>query len=256
MVKEPHEIAAMREAGALLADVVAEVRSQVAVGVSTRDLDALAARLIRDGGALAPFLGYVTSPDIAPFPATICASPNAQVVHGIPTATPLKDGDIISLDFGLSLRGYHADSAFTMAVGQVDPEIQRLLDATEQSLYEGAARAVAGNRIGDIGQAVQAYAEGFGFGVVRDYVGHGIGRQLHEPPSVPNYGKAGRGALLKSGMVLAIEPMINQGTAETRVLKDGWTVVTADGKLSAHFEHTVLVTPRGPEILTARRDRR
>jgi methionyl aminopeptidase len=256
MVKEPHEIAAMRDAGALLADVIAEVRSHVAPGVSTKELDAVADRLIREAGAIPPFLGYVVSQDIAPFPASICASPNSQVVHGIPSEAPLRAGDIISLDFGLILRGYHADSAITVAVGAVDPEVQRLLDVTEQSLYEGAARAVAGNRIGDIGHAVQAYAEGFGYGVVRDYVGHGIGRQLHEPPSVPNYGKPGRGTLLKAGMVLAIEPMINQGIAETRVLKDGWTVVTADGKLSAHFEHTVLVTPKGPEILTARRDRR
>ncbi len=238
----------MRNSGRRLAEVAAVVREAVRVGISTDELDAIAAEETRKRDAVPAFLGYQVGPNV--FPKTICASPNEQVVHGIPTDVPLKQGDIVSLDMGLVYGGYHADMAFTVAVGEVGDDVTALLARTEQSLYEGIALAQPGKRIGDIGHAVQSYIEPFGYGIVREYVGHGIGRLLHETPSVPNYGKPNKGLLIKQGMCLAIEPMITMGTHRCEVLGDGWTVVTADRKLAAHFEHTVAITPRGPEILT------
>lgn len=239
----------MRQSGRRLAEVVASLREAVRPGVSTQELDELAEREIGSRGGIPSFKGYKAGGTI-PFPATICASPNETVVHGFPSDTPLVQGDIISIDVGLIYGGYHADCAFTVAVGAVTDEVRRLLDETERSLYEGIAQAVPGNRIGDIGHAIQSYIEPKGYGIVRDFVGHGIGRSLHETPSVPNYGPPGRGYRLKEGFCLAIEPMITMGSHETDMKDDGWTVVTADASLAAHFEHTVAVTARGPEILT------
>lgn len=248
-IKEPWELAVMRQSGARLAEVLAVLREAVGEGVSTLELDQLAEKSIRDRGGVPSFKGY----DVGgvPFPASICASVNEQVVHGIPDGRVLRAGDIVTIDVGLVYGGYHADAAFSVAIGQVSPAVKQLLDVTEQSLYQGVAQALSGNRIGDIGHAVQSFVEPHRYGVVREYVGHGIGRAMHEPPSVPNYGKPHRGTLIKAGWVLAIEPMITMGDHRTKVLRDGWTVVTQDGSLAAHFEHTVAVTPRGPEILTA-----
>ena len=238
----------MRQSGRRLAEVVAALREAVGPGVSTFELDEVAEAHIRRLGGTPSFKGYRVSRHV--FPATICASPDEQVVHGIPTEEPLRGGQIVSIDVGLRYMGYHSDCAFTVAIGDVPDAVIQLLDVTERSLYEGVAQAVPGNRIGDIGHTIQSHIEPFGYGVVQEYVGHGIGRQLHEKPSVPNYGKPRRGPLIKAGMCIAIEPMSTMGNFRTRVLKDGWTVVTADGSLAAHFEHTVAVTPKGPEILT------
>lgn len=238
----------MRTSGKRLAEVVALLKESVKPGTSTAELDELAESTIRKLGGIPSFLGY--APGGVPYPATICASPNDAVVHGIPNDVPLQAGDIISIDVGLIYGGYHSDCAFTVVVGDARPEIAQLLDVTEKSMYEGIASAVPGNRIGDIGHAIQSFVEPHGFGIVQEYVGHGIGRLLHEPPSVPNFGKARSGQLLKKGMCLAIEPMVTLGSHETKTLDDDWTVVTADGSLAAHFEHTVAITPRGPEILT------
>jgi len=248
-VKEPWEVAVMRQSGRRLAEVVELVREAVRVGVATGDLDALAEREMRARGAVPSFKGYQVGGVV--FPASICASVNEEVVHGIPGDRVLLDGDLLSIDFGLVFGGYHSDCAVTVGVGEVSAAAQELLDVTERSLYLGVAQAKSGSRIGDIGHAVQASVERHSFGIVRDYVGHGIGRLLHEAPSIPNYGKPGRGALIKAGWVIAIEPMVTLGDYRTVVREDGWTVVTRDGGLAAHFEHTVAVTPRGPEILTA-----
>lgn len=248
-VKDPWELALMRQSGRRLAEVIDVLREHVRPGVTTAELDTIAEREIEARGGKPSFKGYKAGGTI-PFPATICASPNHQVVHGIPTELPLRDGDIISIDVGLIYGGYHADAAFTVAVGEVSDEVQRLLDETERSLYEGIAQAWPGNRIGDIGHAIQSYIEPLGFGVVRDFVGHGIGRLLHETPSVPNYGTPNQGQRLKEGFCLAIEPMITMGNHKTDMLRDGWTVVTTDKSLAAHFEHTVAITSRGPEVLT------
>jgi methionyl aminopeptidase len=248
-VKDPWELGLMRQSGRLLAEVAAILREAVRPGISTLELDALAAQAIRERKGIPSFLGY-TAGGKTPFPATICASVNHVVVHGIPSNTPLREGDVVSIDMGMVYGGYHADCAFTVAIGQVAPEVRRLLDETERSLYEGIAAAKPGNRIGDIGHAIQSHIEPHGFGIVRDYVGHGIGRMMHEAPSVPNFGRPAKGDLLKEGMCLAVEPMITLGSPETREMDDGWTVVTTDGSLAAHFEHTIAVTPHGPEILT------
>lgn len=249
-IKEPWELALMRHSGRRLAEVSAVLREAIRPGVSTLELDELAEKAIRDRGAIPSFKGYKPGTQ-TPFPYTICASLNEAVVHGFPTDKPLRAGDLISIDMGLIYGGYHADCAFSVVVGgDARPEVKKLLEATEESLLDGISKAVIGNRTGDIGHAVQSRVEPLGFGVIRDYVGHGIGRMLHETPSVPNYGKPGKGPLLKEGMCIAIEPMITLGNHKTKVLKDGWTVVTADGSLAAHFEHTVAITPRGPEILT------
>lgn len=250
LVKDPWELALMRNSGRRLAEVVAMLRENVRPGISTWALDEMAEKMVRDLGAVPSFKGYRVLGIPTAFPATICASPNEQIVHGIPTDAALADGDIISIDVGLVYGGYHSDCAFTIGVGELSAETAQLLDATEQSLYVGVSQALPGNRIGDIGHAIESYIEPTGFGIVQEYVGHGIGRRLHEPPSVPNYGKPGRGDLLKAGMCIAIEPMITLGKPDTESLEDGWTVVTADGSLSAHFEHTVAITPKGPEILT------
>jgi len=234
----------MREAGRVTARALRAVGDAVVPGVTTAELDEVAVEVIRAAGAKPAFLGYHG------FPATICASRNCEVVHGIPGKLRLQEGDIISIDMGAIVDGYFGDSARTFPVGRVSQEAARLLDVTARSLEAGIAAARPGGRLYDIGAAVQAVAEGGGFSVVREYVGHGIGRAMHEEPQVPNYGTAGKGPTLLPGMVLAIEPMINAGTAQVRQLKDGWTVVTADGALSAHFEHTVAITEDGPVILT------
>lgn len=249
-VKDPWELALMRQSGQRLAEVAAVLREAVKPGITTGELDEIAEREIRARGSVPSFKGYTAGGDV-PFPATICASVNEEVVHGIPGGRALREGDVISVDMGLIYGGYHADHAFTVGVGEIDEGIARLLEATEASLLAGIGKALAGNRIGDIGHGVQSHIDPLGYGIVREYVGHGIGRKLHESPSVPNYGKAGRGPLLKAGMCLAVEPMITLGDFRTEVLDDAWTVVTRDRSIAAHFEHTIVITERGPEVLTA-----
>ncbi|TSC24627.1 type I methionyl aminopeptidase [Corallococcus sp. Z5C101001] len=244
-IKSPDEIALMREAGRIVCEILDALEKAVAPGVSTWELDALAEKLIAQKGARPAFKGHHG------FPAVLCASVNHEVVHGLPDRKRrLADGDLLKLDFGVAYRGYFGDSARTVTVGKVAPEAQALVDATRQSLEKAIRVMRPGNRIGDIGHAVQRHVEARGFSVVRDFVGHGIGRKLHEPPQVPNYGQAGAGMKLRPGMVLAVEPMVNLGTADVEVLEDEWTAVTVDGKLSAHFEHTILISERGPEVLT------
>ncbi|HSF84919.1 MAG TPA: type I methionyl aminopeptidase [Acidimicrobiia bacterium] len=234
----------MTIAGQCVAAAHAAVRQAAEPGVSMKDLDAVAAEVIRDHDCRPSFLGYHG------YPATICASPNSVIVHGIPDGYKLTDGDIISVDVGAIYEGWHGDAAFTMAVGDVPAEVAKLIEVTEQGLWNGIAQARAGKRLGDVGNAIETTAKPHGYGVVREYIGHGIGRNMHEAPNVPNYGKKGKGLKLKTGMALAIEPMFNLGTAETALLDDGWTVVTADGALSAHFEHTVLLTEQGSIVST------
>ena len=245
-LKSTREIELMAEGGKILAATVQMLRGEVRAGMSTQDLDAIAERFIRShAGATPAFKGLYG------FPGTLCTSINQEIVHGIPSRKRvLKDGDIISIDVGVGYQGYFTDSATTVPVGAVDEETARLLETTERSLAAGIAAAVPGNHLGDIGAAVQRVVEEAGFSVVRDLVGHGIGVEFHEEPQVPNYGTAGKGPTLLAGMVLAIEPMVNAGSAAVRQLGDGWTVVTADGSLSAHFEHTVAVTDKGPRVLT------
>ena len=238
----------MKVAGICVAAMHQTVREMAAVGVTTADLDAAARDVLAAHDCRSSFLGY-GSPD-NPFPGVLCTSPNSAIVHGIPGDYKLVDGDIISIDAGAIYEGWHGDAAFTMAIGDVSDDVQNLLDVTERALWAGIEKAVAGNRLGDIGAAVESLAQPDGIGVVRDYVGHGIGRQMHEAPSVPNYGSAGKGLRLKVGMALAIEPMFNLGTKESVVLDDDWTVVTADGSFSAHFEHTVLITKAGTIVST------
>lgn len=247
-IKEPWELGVMRTAGRKLAEVVARLKEQIAPDMMTRDIDALTESLILELGAKPAFKGY--KPGRTPFPATICVSINEQVVHGIPSRRRLKPNDLVSLDFGLVFGGYYADTAYSFLVPPEDERSRALLDITEKALYEAVSRARPGNRIGDIGHTVQSLCEPQGFGVVTQMVGHGIGRRLHEEPSVPNFGKAGTGYPLNVGMVLAIEPMITLGTGRTKILNDDWTVVTLDGSRCAHFEHTVAITPSGPELLT------
>ncbi len=242
--KSSAEIGLMRSAGRVTAKALRLVGEAVAPGVMTSELDAIAAEVIASEGALAAFKGYHG------FPASICTSVNDQVVHGIPGERRLVEGDILSVDIGAIVDGYHGDAAMTFPVGEVSTEASALLEVTRRSLEAGIAQCRQGLRLNDIGHAVQSVAERAGFTVVREYVGHGIGREMHEEPQVPNYGQAGTGPTLKVGMVLAIEPMINAGTAAVKSLDDGWTVVTTDGSLSAHFEHTVAVGADGPVILT------
>ncbi|MGE5652889.1 MAG: type I methionyl aminopeptidase [Bacillota bacterium] len=244
ILKSDQEIQCMREAGRVVAQVLDALTKAVAPGISTAELDRLAERIIRDAGALPSFKGYNG------FPASICASVNEEVVHGIPGMKVLRSGDIISIDVGAQVNGFHGDAAVTLPVGVVDPETARLLQVTEESLYKGIAQAKEGQRLSDISHAVQTHAEAHGYGVVRDYVGHGIGRAMHEDPQIPNFGPPGRGPRLKAGMVLAIEPMVNAGTFAVESMPDGWTVVTSDRRPSAHFEHTVAITTDGPVILT------
>jgi methionyl aminopeptidase len=245
MRRKPEEIAKMRRAGQVVAEMHEKTREAVKPGVSTMDLDKVAREVLDRRNARSNFLGYHG------FPAVICTSPNDMIVHGIPADdVVLDEGDIISIDCGAIIDGWHGDAAFTMGVGSISKEAQQLIEITERSLFAGIDQMVDGNRIGDIGAAVQKVAENAGYGVVREYVGHAIGLAMHEEPQVPNYGVPGTGPKLRSGMVFAVEPMINIGTPGTRVLQDGWSVLTADGKLSAHFEHSIAITDNGPEILT------
>lgn len=245
VLKTNRELSLMREACRISAGALKVAGEAVEPGVTTEQIDKIAYDYIVKNGAQPNFL------NLYGFPATACISINNEVIHGIPSKTrKIKEGDIVSIDLGAKVDGYNGDNAATFAAGRISPEAQRLIDTTRESLYEGIKAAVVGGRIGDIGYAVQSYCERRGYGVVRDYVGHGVGRELHEEPSVPNFGTPGRGVRLAAGMTLAIEPMINQGTKNVRVLPDEWTVVTADGKLSAHFEHTVAITADGPKILT------
>jgi methionyl aminopeptidase len=241
------ELEQMREAGRLVGEVLTELAAAVAPGVSTADLDELAEKRIRQAGATPAFKGYHG------YPATICASINDEVIHGIPSGRRvLNEGDIISIDVGASLDGYFGDSAVTLPVGQITEPAAELLRVTEEALYKAIDEAKAGKRVSDIGHAVQKHVEAYGYSVVREFVGHGIGQRMHEEPQIPNYGEPGHGPRLAEGMVLAIEPMVNAGTAAVKVLADGWTAVTRDKSLSAHFEHTVAVTAGEPWILTAR----
>jgi len=243
--KSSQEIARMREAGQVLVAAVRLCREMAKPGVSTLEIDQEVETVIRKAGARPAFKGY------RGFPATVCASINDEVVHGIPAAhRRLKEGDIVGLDLGAIVDGYYADAAITLPVGEVTPEVQRLLDVTRESLELAIARTRPGNRLGDISDAVQRHVEAAGFGVVRAFVGHGIGRELHEDPQIPNFGEPGKGPLLRPGMVLAIEPMVTMGHWGVRVLADRWTAVTEDGSLAAHFEHTVAVTESGPDVLT------
>ena len=244
-LKSPHEIELMRRAGKITAAARALAGEMVKPGVTTREIDRAVEQFIRKNGAVPSFLNYHG------YPGSACISVNDEVIHGIPGNRVLKDGDIVSVDVGAYIGGFHGDCAATFPCGTISEEAQRLIDVTRESFFRGIARAKEGNRIFDISAAVQEYVEANGFTVVREFVGHGVGRQLHESPEVPNYGTAGRGPRLLRGMTLAIEPMVNAGAASIRQLSDGWTVKTLDGKLSAHYENTVLITDGEPEILTA-----
>lgn len=244
-LKSEREISLMRKAGAIVAQVLDEMIQLVQPGITTGELDKFAESRTKELKAIPAFKGYHG------FPASVCISLNDEVVHGIPSPKKvLKDGDIVGLDFGVIYDGWYGDSARTVGVGKISTDARQLIDVTRESLAKGIENCFEGSRLFDIGYAIQNYVEGFGYSVVREFVGHGIGRALHEEPQVPNYGPKGKGLLLKVGMVLAIEPMINAGRHEVKILNDGWTAVTVDHSLSAHFEHTVAITPRGPEILT------
>jgi methionyl aminopeptidase len=247
VIKSAAELDLMRAAGRVNALALAAVKELVRPGVTTADLDAAADEVIRKHGGTPVFKGY---PGAYPYPATICASVNEELVHGIPGKRKLKDGDILSVDCGTLLEGFVGDAAFTVGVGSISTLAQKLLDVTEKSLYIGIEKMRAGNRTGDISSAIQQYVESQGFHVTREYTGHGVGRKMHEGPQVPNYGAPGRGALLRPGMTIALEPMVLVGTPRTRVLGDQWTVVSADGSLTAHFEHSVAVTDGDPLLLT------
>jgi len=244
VLKNSAELEKMRAAGKIVAETLALLESVVCPGVTTAELDALAAKECKRQGAKPAFKGY------GGFPYTICSSPNDRVVHGFADNKPLQEGDILSVDFGVFYKGFFGDSAMTFAVGELDAETQRLVTVTRESLERAIEKAVPNGRLSDISFAVQSWVEPQGFSVVREFVGHGIGRNLHEAPQIPNYGQAGQGPRLKTGMTLAIEPMINAGVPGVKILEDGWTAVTQDGKRSAHFEHTVAITDNGPEILT------
>jgi methionyl aminopeptidase len=247
-LKRPDEIEKMRVSGRILGACLAQLAGSVRAGITTLDLDREAETFIRDHNCIPGFLGFEG------FPNSLCVSINEQVVHGIPGPQVIEDGDLVSLDCGLIRDGWWADSGLSVACGEGSPEVRRLIDATREALNRGIAAARPGNHIGDIGAAVQKYVESNGYSVVRQYVGHGIGRDMHELPQVPNYGRPGTGNLIKPGYVIAIEPMVNVGRSDTRVLDDDWTVVTSDGKLSCYFEHTVAITESGPEVLTLRPD--
>lgn len=242
--KTPRELEIMREAGRIVALTHQELKKHIAPGITTRELDVIADRFIRKHDAIPSFKGYNG------FRGSICASVNDELVHGIPGGRVLNDGDIISIDIGAKYNGYHGDSAWTYAVGQIDEESERLMDVTEESLYKGLEQAKPGERLSNISHAIQTYAESNGFSIVREYVGHGVGQDLHEDPQIPHYGPPNRGPRLKPGMVLAIEPMVNAGSRYVKTLTDNWTVVTVDGKRCAHYEHTIAITESGYEILT------
>ncbi len=251
VLKSPAEIELMREAGRIVAAVLAAIRERVRPGVPLIELDQLAEDMIRQRGAVPSFKGYPhNDPNVPPFPASICASVDDEIVHGIPSARRLKEGELLKIDVGACYQGYHGDSAMTFPVGNVSSLADKLTRVTQECLAAAIAAANSGNRTGDIGAAIQRTAESQGFSVVRDYTSHGVGRELHEGFTMLNVGKAGQGMLLRPGLTIAIEPMINAGKYGTRSRKDGWTVATIDGKLSAHFEHTVAITQNGPEVLT------
>ena len=250
-LKSPQEIEIMRTANRVVTEILAELRERGVPGISTGELDRIAAELIRKKGARSAFKGYQMRNGSIPFPATVCVSLNDEVVHGIPSFQRIiKEGDVVSLDFGVIYRDFYGDAALTFAVGEVDETVGRLLKTTADALEQGIAQAHVGNRLGDISAVIQERVEREGFSVVREFVGHGIGRRMHEDPPVPNYGMRGRGVRLREGMVLAIEPMVNVGGAEVALKSDGWTAVTTDGSLSAHFEHSVAITEKGPEVLS------
>lgn len=242
--KTPRELDIMREAGRIVALTHEELKKHIVPGVTTKELDEIAEKFIRSCGATPSFKGY------GGFPGSICTSVNEVLVHGIPGNRVLKEGDIISIDIGAKYNGYHGDSAWTYPVGKIDEETRRLLEVTEKSLYIGLEKAKPGERLSNISHAIQVFVESNGFSVVREYVGHGIGKQLHEDPPVPNYGPPDKGPILKPGMVLCIEPMVNAGSRYVKTLADNWTVVTVDGKNCAHYEHTIAITEKGCEILT------
>ncbi|MFQ5933090.1 MAG: type I methionyl aminopeptidase [Dehalococcoidia bacterium] len=244
VMKSPQELEAMLRAGKVVAHTLAALQEAIEPGMRTKDLDAIAETEIRSRGAVPSFIGY------RGFPASLCVSINEEIVHGIPGDKVIQEGDIVSMDVGAIVDGFHGDAAVTVGVGEVTPEAQRLIDTTRGALLAGIEAARSGARLGDVSAAVQATAESRGYSVVREYVGHGIGRRMHEEPAVPNYGKPGRGILLQEGMALAIEPMLNVGGWKTRLLEDNWTVVTEDGSLSAHFEHSIAITDAGPQVLT------
>jgi methionyl aminopeptidase len=244
IIKSSREIEQLKRSNAMVAEVFEKLRGMIVPGITTKELDQVAEEYILLKGARPAFKGY------RGFPATLCISINDEVVHGIPGQRRLKEGDIVSLDVGVNYIGYFGDAAITLPVGEVDPEAKRLLEITKKALYIGIEKAKAGNRLFDISYAIQSWVESHGFSVVRDFVGHGIGRDLHEEPQIPNFGTPHQGPRLEKGMVLALEPMVNEGTHEVKVLSDGWTVVTADGKRSAHFEHTIAITDDGAEILS------
>ncbi len=243
-IKSREEIELMRESALIVSKTLGELAKEVKPGVTTLQLDKIAETCIRDHGAEPGFLGLYD------FPNTLCMSPNAQVVHGIPNNTPLEEGDIISIDCGALKNGFYGDHAYTFQVGEVSDEVKKLLKVTKESLYVGIRQFKVGNRVGDVGYAIQQYTEGHGYGVVRELVGHGLGQKMHEDPEMPNYGRRGRGKKFIEGMVVAIEPMINMGTHRIKQLRDGWTILTADGKPSAHFEHDVALIDGKPELLS------
>ncbi len=247
-LKSPEEIEIMRQAGQVVGGLLKRVHDLIKPGLTTKDLDKAAHDYVIECKAKPAFLGY------RGFPATICASVNEEIVHGIPSDRKLKDGDIVSVDAGAIVKGFYGDAAFTKVVGQVKPEVTRLLKVTKESLYAGIAASKVGNRLSDVSYAIQQVIDKSKLGIVREFVGHGIGRALHEDPPVPNYGAPGTGPRLREGMVLAIEPMVTIGSPEVEILEDGWTAVTRDRSLSAHFEHSVAITERGPQILTAWED--
>jgi methionyl aminopeptidase len=247
-LKSKEDLERMRRAGQIVAEVLQRLQDEVKPGVTTLDLDQIAEEMTHKRGAVPAFKGYQVGARV--FPASLCASINEEVVHGIPAARTLKEGDIVGLDFGVVVEGYYGDAAVTVPVGKITPEARHLLDATRESLWQGIRTIKVGSRLGDLSHAIQTYAERAGLSVVREFVGHGIGRRLHEEPQVPNFGEPGRGRLLREGMVLAIEPMLNLGEPGVMVKEDGWTAVTRDGSLSAHFEHSVAITADGPMVLT------
>lgn len=251
-LKTKAELEKMRRAGAVVRQVLNRLSELTKPGVSTADLDEEARVLAEKLGAVPAFLNYPHSKEGYPaFPAVICASVNEEIIHGIPNKNPLKEGDILSIDFGCSLDGYFGDSAVTVPIGKASQAAEKLMSVTKTSLQLALQECIAGGRIGDISHAVQSYVEGHGFGIIRDFVGHGIGAKMHEPPQIPNFGSPKQGRILKPGMTLAVEPMVSAGSYKTKILDDGWTAVTKDGSLAAHFEHTVAITEKGPYVLTA-----
>jgi methionyl aminopeptidase len=249
-LKSRDEIRIMQEAGRVTAEVLQMLVEAVRPGESVAELDRIVRREYKRRGCIATFLNYQPDPAVIPYPGTVCVSINDQIVHGIPRDRELRDGDIVSLDLGATVRGYVGDTAVSVACGEVSAEAQQLMDATREALRLAILASQPGARMGDVGHAIQGHAAIFGYGVVREYVGHGVGRTMHEAPNVPNYGEPGKGIILRPGMVYAIEPMFNLGTHQTRKDPDGWTVWTADNSLSAHFEHTIAITPDGPLVLT------